>query len=243
MINYKTKLMGLFDKIFGRKRGKSGLFPASTSDDETRVPQADPTADQGDELSEEERILLAGLGISEETGLQLKSLTRQKIEGLFHQFWADSGKEPVLSGIKSIYRGKDKPYRRLNERKLNANVHFFGCGGYASDKNRYIGVVKTTDRYDLLRIMETDGVNYDVDTEDIINFFKKWEGIVPFLITECEADSVVVQVDGGNASLSAMVAEAVVLCPDLIADEVTPETLDKVLTFIRRSGEIAFWWD
>ena len=235
--------MGLFDKIFGRKKGKPGPFPDSTSDDETKILQADLTADDGDELSEEERVLLAGLGISEETGLQLKHQTRQKIEGLFHQFWADSGKEPVLSGIKSIYRGKDKPYARLNERKLSANVYFFGCGGYASDKNRYIGVVKTTDRYDLLRIMETEGVNYEVDTEDIITFLKKWEGVVPFLITACEADSVVIQVDGGNASLPAMVAEAVVLCPDLIADEVTPETLDGLLGFVRQSGEIAFWWD
>ena len=235
--------MGLFDKIFGRKKGKPGPFPDSSSDDKTSIPQADLTTSQGDELSEEESILLAGLGISEETGLQLKRQTKQKIEGLFQQFWADSGKEPVLRGIKSVYRGKDKPYGRLNERKLSANIHFFGCGGYASDKNRYIGVVKATDRYDLLRVMGTDGVNYEVDTEDIINFLKKWEGAVPFLITECEADSVVIQVDGGNASLSAMVAEAVVLCPDLIADEVTPETLDKVLTFVKRSGEIGFWWD
>jgi hypothetical protein len=102
--------------------------------------------------------------------------------------------------------------------------------------------VKTTDRYDILRIMETNGANYEVFTEEIIAFLKRWETRIPFLITECEHDALVINLDVNNPDLPEMVNEAVVLCPDLASSD-TEDDYNELISYIRESGGIQFWWD
>lgn len=233
--------MGLFSKLFGRgKRNRVSPALPPASDHNPKKEEGIPS--KPIELTEEDHALLASLRIDEATGLQLKTQTQNKIEGLFIRFLEDD-REPELRGVSSLYQGKDAAISRLNEQRSASDIHFFECGGYASDKNSYIAVVRTADRYDILEIMETNGINYDVSTEDIVAYLKRWEAKVPFLITQCEADTLVIMLDGNNPHLPEMVKEAVVICPDLIAGDNTPEAFDEVLTFVGKSGEIYFWWD
>jgi hypothetical protein len=235
--------MGFLNKLFGGKEKKTGISPEAGPGDKTSSPGAGLISGKGVELSEEERNLLGGLGIAEEAGLQLKSLTKQKLEGLYQQFWADSDKEPVLRGIRSGCGKKEKTSfaKQLNRNELNPDIHFFGCGGYAGEKNYYVGAVKTMDRYDILRIMETDGVNHDVFTENIIHFLKKWEERISFSIAECEADAVVLQLEDMNVELQEFAAEALAICPDLVSGFEMPADL---IRYIKdNKGQIEFWWD
>jgi hypothetical protein len=91
--------------------------------------------------------------------------------------------------------------------------------------------------------METDGVNYDVSTDHIIEFLKKWEEKVPFLITECECDTLVIRLDGSSPYIPEMVGEAVPICPDLTAGDDSQEEMDKLIALVRKSNELYFWWD
>lgn len=233
----KRYIMRIFKWLFSRKEKVTS--PSARRDDEAL---AQPEArDEPMELNKEERNLLSTLEIDETIGLQLKRHTRNKLEGLFKRFLLDD-QEPELRGVRSLYRGKEVIVDELNGERPAADIHFFECGGYAGDKNGYIAVVKSSDPYDILRVMETDGANYNVTTEDIVAFLKKWERQIPFSITQCEGDTLVIQLET-VADVTEMVREAIELCPDLVGGDDSPEQFAGVLDHIRKSREIYFWWD
>lgn len=202
----------------------------------------DQTQDEPVVLDEAELDLLANLGIDTSTGLQLKSFTRQKIEGLYKRFLDDGNREPEIRGIRSVYKGKWDAVVKFKQQQTANDIHVFECDSFNESAN--VALVKCTDRYDILRIMETAGLNYDVSTEDVIRFLEKWEVKIPFFwICLCDRDVLVIELDVTNSHLAQMVKEAVGICPDMTGGDDSHEAFEKLLATVRESGDLYFWWD
>jgi hypothetical protein len=80
-----------------------------------------------------------------------------------------------------------------------------------------------------LRQMETNGANYDLDTEDIIAHLKAWQSLCSFRIVDAKHDTVVVEFESLPADLDAFVRELYEFCPDLVDQgaECLPDLIDE----------------
>jgi hypothetical protein len=188
---------------------------------------------------------IANLTVDEET-----LLTKLNIlpDGLYEvQMFDDYEDEPKLKGIKSLLEEKVSiPKMLQNIKELQADnkfqdYHIFSCGHYGSDKEYFIGAIKTTDQYDCLRVFETNGINYNVETKDIIKFFKKWEAHSIFSIIDAYHDRVIIQFSDLNFDLDEFSKEALELCPDFLSAIEGAQNMKKYI--LDRNGEVDFWWD
>lgn len=62
--------------------------------------------------------------------------------------------------------------------------------GHREDNFVEIGILKSMDPYDILRLKGTNGLNYELETEDIINHIKEWENVAHFSILFASFNSV-----------------------------------------------------
>lgn len=194
-------------------------------------------------LTDDELDLVAGLGIDVSIAVFVKAFSQHTIEGLYLRHLVDRAGPPELRGIKSRLLGLRIPFDWLDGRKAGHGIQIFGCGNSRNDMNTYVGLLRSEDRYDVLRCMETNGPAHDTSTEDIIRFLRKWEDRIPFVIAECDTSALTIKLIRDDDDLPVMIAEAAQVCPDLLAKEVTMEHVDRLVDFVRTTGEIYFWWD
>ncbi len=74
----------------------------------------------------------------------------------------------------------------------------------------------TTDEFAPLREHETNGANFDLDTEDIITRLKEWKKLCTYRITGAEHDTVDIEFDTLPADMDTFVRDLYDFCPDLV---------------------------
>ena len=206
------------------------------------------TARKTEVLTNDEEELLRALSIDNELGLAIKSRTNNKIEKLYEvQEFDDYTEDPKLRGIKSVINEKvTMPSLYDNVKELQSNFtfkdyHIFACGNFGSDKDYFIGALKTRDKFECLRIFETNGINYNLETQDIILFFQKWDSQARFSIIDAYIDRVIIQLADFDFDLDTFAKEALEFCPDFLSAVENEDQLKQYI--LDRNGEVDFWWD
>jgi hypothetical protein len=199
-------------------------------------------------LTSDEADLLKTLDIDGELGLAIKNKTHNQIEKLYEsQEFDDYNENPKVRGIKSLVPASvtmPALYQHVKELQSNStfkDYHILSCGNFGDDKDYFIGAVKTKDKYECLRIFETNGVNYDLETKDIIDFFQKWDTQARFFIIDAYFDRVIIQLADFDLDLDKFAKEALEFCPDFLSAVDNEEQLKKYI--LDRKGEVDFWWD
>ncbi len=97
-----------------------------------------------------------------------------------------------------------------------------------------IVVAPTTNQFDILRIEGTDGANYDLDTEDVIEKLTELDEKYGIDVTGATSDSVQFRLQRipTDHEMQALGEWLLQFCPDL-------ETAPRELT----DGEVFLWWD
>jgi hypothetical protein len=72
------------------------------------------------------------------------------------------------------------------------------------------------DKYEELRLQKTSGINYDLETEDIIRQLKQWDETYGIDISDVAFDSVFVQFKTLPDDLNLLAEEIYEFCPDTI---------------------------
>ena len=106
----------------------------------------------------------------------------------------------------------DSLRRKLTPLKYMA----FGVEMKAGIKTDRIGILKGTDQYDILRVMHTDGGDYDISNEDVIERLKDWEKSSPFDIIGADNDWVEIEFKTLPQDLKAFAEEVYDFCPDAV---------------------------
>ena len=103
-------------------------------------------------------------------------------------------------------------------------------------------MAKENDMFAPLVEADTNGDNYDISTENIIEHLKQWQKIYSFTISDVDYNQVTLNFSTLPKDLDAFIKDAVEFCPDLIADDEDAEipVLKKQLA---QSKKLAFWWD
>lgn len=96
------------------------------------------------------------------------------------------------------------------------------------------------DKYQILRDQKTNGVNYNITTEDIIDQLKKWEKECSFKIEEARVDRFVLKFDTLPEDMDAFAKEAYKFCPTFSEMEIDQ---DQIIEDLKEGKILLFWWD
>ncbi len=110
--------------------------------------------------------------------------------------------------------------------------------GLKTDK---IGILKGTDEYEILRIMHTDGDEYDISNEDVIERLKEWERISTFTIIGADYDWVEIEFKKLPRDLKAFAEEVYDFSPDAVDEG--PGTVDGLVRDMRKTNRLFLLWD
>ena len=108
-------------------------------------------------------------------------------------------------------------------------------------KTDRIGILKGTDQYEILRVMHTDGHDYDISNEDVIERLKDWEKSSPFDIIGADNDWVEIEFKALPKDLKAFAEEVYDFCPDAV--DQGPGSIDGLITEMQQTKRLFLWWD
>jgi hypothetical protein len=104
-----------------------------------------------------------------------------------------------------------------------------------------IGIIKGTDQYEILRIMHTDGDEYDISNQDVIDRLKEWEINSPFDILGADSDWVEIEFKKLPKDLTAFAEEVYDFCPDAV--DQGPGSIAELAKEIQKTKKLSLWWD
>lgn len=118
-----------------------------------------------------------------------------------------------------------------------------GYGVYVANYNEKapLYLIRSQDDYDILRIMETNGANYDIETDDIIAKLEEWKQRSSFRIAGAAMDWVMVDFDTMPADTDAFAEEIYAFCPDSV--DQGAETVEALAELLREYSTVFLWWD
>lgn len=109
------------------------------------------------------------------------------------------------------------------------------------DSPSTVSVIKSDDQFDILRIQNTDGINYDLENEDIIKTLQLWDKRFGIEILGADFDWVDVRIKTPVEDATAFAKEVNAFCPDAVEQGVGDiEELEKL---IRNQHRLFLWWD
>jgi hypothetical protein len=104
-----------------------------------------------------------------------------------------------------------------------------------------IGILKGYDQYEILRIMNTAGDDYDISNQDIIDRLKDWEKISSFDIIGADSEWVEVEFKAMPKDLNAFVEEVYDFCPDSV--DQGQGSIAELAKEILKTKRLFLWWD
>ncbi len=110
--------------------------------------------------------------------------------------------------------------------------------GHKIDK---IGILKGSDQYEILRVMHTDGDEYDISNHDVIDRLKDWEKISSFDIIGADYDWVEVEFRKLPKDLKSFAEEVYDFSPDAVDEG--PGTVDGLVKEINKTHRLFLLWD
>ncbi|HSF18213.1 MAG TPA: DUF4253 domain-containing protein [Vicinamibacteria bacterium] len=104
-----------------------------------------------------------------------------------------------------------------------------------------VSAMKTSDPFESLRAMGTNGWNYDISPEMIIARLRQWDAIFGLSLRGVAFDWVEAEFETHPRDMLAFAREVYEFCPDVV-DQGT-ETVEALADEMRRSNVLYLWWD
>ncbi len=194
--------------------------------------------DKNIKLLPEEEALGAKIGFDQETLLFIKQVSRGKIR----QFeMVDENNQTVkVNGVLI-----DSP--SINNQDIVFSLRFpLFLSGYlvfAADnyEARNVGVLKGNDQFEIVKVMNTNGINYGHNNEEVIIKLQKWMEKYPFDIIGAGIDWVEIEFREIPKDLNSFSKEVYDFCPDSV--DQGAGSIGRLEQSIKVSKRLFLWWD
>lgn len=113
----------------------------------------------------------------------------------------------------------------------------FGIG----NKPDVMAILKTTDKFEILRAIKTDGINYDINNDSLIRIIKFFDDKYALDLTAASGDWCEFKIMKEPSDWMAFAKDAYHYCPDIV-DQGTG-TVEALADELKRTGHLYFWWD
>lgn len=114
------------------------------------------------------------------------------------------------------------------------------CNFGISDQPDVLAVLPTTDKYEVIQAVGTDGVNFDVDNAAVIVWLRAMEEQNPFTLTGAGLDFLEGYFVSPPQNAPALARRMYEFCPDVV-DQGTGSV--EALADEVAKGKLYFWWD
>lgn len=104
-----------------------------------------------------------------------------------------------------------------------------------------IGVLKTSDKYEVLRQIKTDGINWDIDNDSLITIIKAFDQKYSLDLVGASGDWCEFIIKKEPASWMTFATEVNKVCPDVV-DQGTG-TVEALAEEMKRTKRLYLWWD
>ena len=98
-----------------------------------------------------------------------------------------------------------------------------------------------TNQFEVIDLIGTNGLNYDIYSDDIINKMKKWHEEVGFEICVVDQDRIEAYMTKKPSDLKKFCQEVYEFCPDVIDQGY--DTMEAMLEDYESNQYFWMWWD
>lgn len=111
-----------------------------------------------------------------------------------------------------------------------------------SDREK-IGIIPGSEQFDILKLQQTNGDNYDISNERVISKLKEWNRSYPFIIIGADYDWVEAnfEVFPEGDDLKAFAKKIYKFCPDIV--EQGSGSINGLIEEMRETRKLYLWWD
>lgn len=102
-------------------------------------------------------------------------------------------------------------------------------------------VLMSDDKFDILRAAKSDGINYDITNEKVIEKLQSWDRKYTIDIWQAETDTIQITVKELPKDLKLFAKEVYEFCPDIV-DQGSGEISD-ISDYLQAEKAIYLWWD
>lgn len=114
------------------------------------------------------------------------------------------------------------------------------CHFGISEQPDMLAVLPTTDKYEVIQAVGTDGVNFDIDNAQVISWLRSMDEQNPFTLTGAGLDFLEGYFVTPPENAPALAKRMYDFCPDIV-DQGTG-TVDALADELKQ-GKLYFWWD
>ncbi len=104
-----------------------------------------------------------------------------------------------------------------------------------------IGVLKTTDKYTVLRQIATDGINWDITNDSLITIIKTFDKKYSLELIGASGDWCEFIINNEPNNWTQFAEEVYKVCPDVV--EQGTGTIQALADEMKRTKRLYFWWD
>jgi len=176
---------------------------------------------------------------------QVLIFAKEETGGNIHRLvgYDEANYQIIADGI-SVPVPEERTDRVLESlRKKLAPLHYmaFVVEMNAGIKIDTIGILKGNDQYEILRIMHTDGDEYEITNQDVIDRLKEWEKGSSFDIVGADNDWVELEFKALPKDLKTFVEEVYEFCPDAVDEG--PGSTAELARELQQTKRLFLWWD
>lgn len=130
-------------------------------------------------------------------------------------------------------------------KKLNPKlVAFIGTTQWLG-KEKHDGVEVVvglgSSQFDILRIAQSDAINYGMKTENLIEKLQEYDRNFGINIFHAETDTVEFEILSMSANLTSFAEDIYKFCPDIVNQGCG--SISDLIEIIRMTGQVSLWWD
>lgn len=189
---------------------------------------------------EEQNVDFNEAGISDDALTIINKVSDERLRP-FYKTVLYSDKDAELAGV---YLETNEEESELLLSKLMKELEQVGYQAFLCDSERKkVAIIKGSDQFDILKVQQTNGDNYDIDNEEVIRKIKDWYNRYPFTIVGADFDWVEANFDvfPSNNELKSFAKEIYKFCPDVV--DQGAGSIEEFIEEMKETKKLYLWWD
>jgi len=125
--------------------------------------------------------------------------------------------------------------------KKGYTIFFLDRNFGISNKSDILGILKTIDKYQILKQVQTDGINWEIDNDSLLSLVKKFDKKYSLDLVGASDDWCEFKINKEPQNWLALAKEAYKVCPDIV--DQGSGTVEKLAAEMKQTKRLYFWWD
>ncbi len=211
------------------------------------------TSCNGQKLSQEEKNITTEIGLPEDIALKIKQNSTSNFEiskGYPDRDMLYEDIESLKNYSKTLPKAIKIKVKTQNATKIVAdyrdvlkekNIIIYKSEENYGNNDDVVTILKSENKFEPLLFETTNGVNYDIDTPQIIERLKLWDSLYGIKINAVGMDFISGEFINRPKDIKKFAKEMYEFCPDIVDQGVGDiKGLEKAL---KETNEFFLWWD